>query len=417
MYLSFNLVVNNINVFGLGSVYSAIENDYNRRKDVNFLLQNRFRLKASQFYFWYEFFFTWCILLIFQYVNIQYVENSFISVSIPVTSLAALLNITLIINSAFRFLYNLFSDYRIEWDYWTIFDLITSIVNMINILIITATVNPAVFGISPEKVNNYISGYNRSLKYFIAVVVSLNWVRTVVFFYCIRGTSSLLVTLVLMIKSTLNFLIILIGYLLIMTTIFYFIFMIIDKQTYPNTVDQNFTTFMMTFNYLFDAMVTNYSHPANYPESYDNLHRILLVIHVFLSSVLLLNYLVAILMIVFDFIMKEPVEREFNLRSSVYYFSRRFNAAMEDDYYGNLILIQPPLNLFNIFALPFLWYKETLKKVQYIIGIMYYFTICSGIIFLLFLYLFLISPFVTVKVFFVLVNKINLGIILFYLKT
>ena len=393
------LVINSINVFGQKSIFSSIENDYNRRESVNFLLQNRFRLKASQFYFWYEFFFTWFILVIFQIVNIQYIKNDFLNVNIPITSFAALMNLTLIINSLNRIIYNLFSEYPISWDYWTMYDCLTSLINMVNIILITSTVNPSLFGISTETVKANIIYYNRSLKYFIALVVSINWIRAVIFFYCLRGTSSLLVTLVLMIKSTLNFLIIISGYLLITTTLFYFIFYSTEDS---NADPRNFNTFTLTLNFLFDAMVSNFNHPNfSLNNDYDIINRVLLIIHIFISNVLLLNYLVAVLMVVFNYVMIEPAEKEFNLRNSVYYFSRRYDAAMHDEYYGNLILIQPPLNFLLIFSLPLFWFKDLLKSFQYYMGIFYFIITSSGIVLFVIIYLLIISPIVSFKIFFI----------------
>ena len=86
---------------------------------------------------------------------------------------------------------------------------------------------------------------------------------------------------------------------------------------------------------------------ANFPvkemsSKYNTSHSILYIIHVTISNIFLLNFLVAILQTVFDIMIKNG---DFYAIEYQYIFITKYMKAMEDDSgYDKLILFPPPLN-------------------------------------------------------------------------
>lgn len=84
------------------------------------------------------------------------------------------------------------------------------------------------------------------------------------------------------------------------------------------------------------------------------------MIHVFISNIFMLNYLVAILSTVYE-IMKD--EGEFSFKANKYQFIEKYSVAMLDpNGYSELIIHPPPLNVFTLFILPCIIKKSLMKK-------------------------------------------------------
>lgn len=92
-----------------------------------------------------------------------------------------------------------------------------------------------------------------------------------------------------MVVDTFYFMVILLSYMAIMSSVFETLFIDVDAD--------NFGTFVLSFRSLFSAMMGDFS--------YDNAgdretsFSIFLIVHLFISSILLLNYLIAILSTVY----------------------------------------------------------------------------------------------------------------------
>ena len=83
------------------------------------------------------------------------------------------------------------------------------------------------------------------------------------------------------------------------------------------------------------------------------------MVHVFISNVFMLNYLVAILSTVYE-IMQD--EGEFSYKANKYQFIEKYSVAMLDpNGYSELIIHPPPLNILTMFILPCI-IKKSLKK-------------------------------------------------------
>jgi len=87
----------------------------------------------------------------------------------------------------------------------------------------------------------------------------------------------------------------------------------------------------------------------------------LTIVHVFLSNVFLLNFLIAILSTVYNMMMDHG---EFSYKSNKYEFIEKYSIAMLDtDGYAELVIHPPPINFFTIFIIPFIFSRLTMRKV------------------------------------------------------
>ena len=79
---------------------------------------------------------------------------------------------------------------------------------------------------------------------------------------------------------------------------------------------------------------------------------ILVMLHVFISSIFLLNFLIAILSAVYEFMMEEG---EFEYKKAKYEFIEKYSIALTDPWgYSEIVIHPPPLNFLTIFLLPFM---------------------------------------------------------------
>ena len=121
----------------------------------------------------------------------------------------------------------------------------------------------------------------------------------------------------------------------------------------------NYLDLSYSFRYLFDAMIGAYSYTGDYNYFYAS--SFLTVIHVFLSNVFLLNFLIAILSTVYNIMMDHG---EFSYKSNKYEFIEKYSIAMLDtDGYAELVIHPPPVNFFTIFITPFIFSRLTMRKV------------------------------------------------------
>ena len=83
---------------------------------------------------------------------------------------------------------------------------------------------------------------------------------------------------------------------------------------------------IVTGRTLFDSMLGNYN-MAPFGEDWTNLHDVVMLLHILLSNIFLLNYLIAILSTVYE----EMADLgDFAFKSSKYMYIERFMNAMKD---------------------------------------------------------------------------------------
>lgn len=89
-------------------------------------------------------------------------------------------------------------------------------------------------------------------------------------------------------------------------------------------------------------------------------NSVLTMVHVFVSNIFLLNFLVAILSTVYEVMMEHG---EFSFKSNKYEFIEKYSIAMLDtNGYAELVIHPPPINIFTLAILPCVVRKELMKK-------------------------------------------------------
>jgi hypothetical protein len=151
----------------------------------------------------------------------------------------------------------------------------------------------------------------------VIAVVIVSWLRFFGYFLVIRAISKLLSTLIKMIFDALSFILIVSSYLLLMATIF--------TTLFGNAMPEKYETISLSLRCLYDAMLGSYEYTDDGDYSASN--SALTMIHVFLSNIFLLNFLVAILSTVYE-IMQE--HGEFAFKKNKYEFIEKYSVAMMD---------------------------------------------------------------------------------------
>ena len=127
------------------------------------------------------------------------------------------------------------------------------------------------------------------------IVLIISWLRFFSYFLVLQHISKITLTLFMMLKETAYFMLILGCYLILMTTVFATLFRDCDT---PDAI-HSYQNIYTTMRALIDYFLANYSVKDMGP-SYNTSHSILYIIHVTISNIFLLNFLVAILQTVFD---------------------------------------------------------------------------------------------------------------------
>ena len=158
-----------------------------------------------------------------------------------------------------------------------------------------------------------------------------------------------------MISDCFSFILIVVCYLLLMSTVFTTLFQ--SDETLNANVD-NYASVSMAFRALYDAMIGSYAYST--APNYQMSNSILTVIHVFISNIFLINFLVAILSTVYQ-IMQDS--GEFSYKANKYEFIEKYSVAMLDTHgYSELVVHPPPINFFTLFILPAMFRPTMMKK-------------------------------------------------------
>lgn len=238
-------------------------------------------------------------------------------------------------------IFNLCVDVKMPLDKWSIIDFFCSISNIVCFNVIGS--------IEPDQVIDVAR--KQRLDYYVIAVVVVSWLRFFAYFLMIRQISKLIMTLYRMLIDTISFIFIVCCYLLITSTIFTMLFQDTDMS-------ESYGSLSMSYRTLFTALTGAYAYSTD--PSFETSNSILTMVHVFISNIFMLNYLVAILSTVYE-IMKD--EGEFSFKANKYQFIEKYSVAMLDpNGYSELIIHPPPLNVFTLFILPCIIKKSLMKK-------------------------------------------------------
>lgn len=212
----------------------------------------------------------------------------------------------------YRLIYNSYSRRKIYGDIWMIFDLVSGTINIAAFNIIGFT--------TPEKLIN--PDTKRFYDYYMIIALIISWLRFFSYFLVLNIISKVTLTLFMMLKEALNFLIILGLYLVLMTTIFATLF-----RDAPTEDAADYHSLEKTARALIDYFL------ANYPSSkdmgnYNTSHSILVMVHITISNLFLLNFLIAILSTIYEIMIRNG---DFYAIKYQYNFITKYMKSMEED--------------------------------------------------------------------------------------
>jgi hypothetical protein len=124
--------------------------------------------------------------------------------------IGTILSVSYFLNFAARVMYNGFSKKKIRMDLWLMFDILAGGVNILAFNIVGNS--------SPESI--LIVQTKRFYDYYMIMVLIISWLRFFSYFLVISKISKITLTLFMMLKETINFMLILGCYMILMTTVF-----------------------------------------------------------------------------------------------------------------------------------------------------------------------------------------------------
>jgi hypothetical protein len=362
--------------------------------DYNF--QYRYRAYSINFIFMKEFICALGLLIIFQYINYQYLSlfniddlkdkteeqkiselNDNIETYRNYNILAFLFSFSLIAQFMLKMIFNSWTtSKKLPFDKWTIVDTVSALLYIWAIFVVS---NLTAEDFLDEKGKDWID-------YFMLLVLCMSWIRFFSFFLVIRDISKLLLTLVAMVTDTLAFILIVTWFLIIMSSVFTTLYQDYNEDKYGNL--------STSFRTLFDTALAVYDYEGM--GSRDLSHSILLIFVAFLTNVLLLNFIIAILSTTYENMKESGI---FKYKSNLFKYWEKYLIAMKSDY-KELVLQPAPLAYFWLVLIPFTpsikLIKSAGKKFSY--GMYWLENVLFIMIFILFELL--ISPLMYVKTFY-----------------
>ena len=249
---------------GKASFFQLISNFFQASFTQDYTFQYRYRTRSISFYFRKEFFCAFVLLVLFQYINYEYLslfrgqpqylalqyDNStgtnetiirqdlssstydFASVKWHYEELDGdqyvakmrnglrkygewqlelfILSVSLLGQLFLKQVFNVCSKKKIVIDKWTILDTINAVLNIVGFEIITNS--------SPEQLAN--DNYKNNLDYVMIFVLIVSWLRFFIYFLLVREISKMILTLYEMLSDTLSFIFIVVCYLVIVASVF-----------------------------------------------------------------------------------------------------------------------------------------------------------------------------------------------------
>lgn len=207
--------------------------------------------------------------------------------------------------------------------------------------------------------------YKDYVDYYMLLVMITSWARFFIYFLLEKAISKLLLTLVEMVGDTLSFLLLIGCYILVQASIF--------TTLYQDQLPANYGSMILSFRTLFDAGLAVYSYKGM--ESEEVVHSSLLVLHVFLTNVLLLNYLIAILSTTYENMQQSGI---FKYKVNLYQYCERYMRAFDEGEIGEMILHPPPMSVFSAMLLPFSIHPKLFKRASKVFSYLMYW--CENIV-------------------------------------
>ena len=180
-------------------------------------------------------------------------------------------------------------------------------------------------------------GTKQYIDYMMIVVIIFQWVRFYQFFLMISELSKMLLTFFAMVYDTIAFMFLVISYLIIVAAIFTTIFQDMKPGDYES--------FDITIRKMFDNLMASYGYSGFPTQEKEYMHMLMLWVHVFMSHILLLNYLIAILSESYN-VMQES--GTFLYKVYLYQYCERYMVGLHNEKFGQLVIHPAPICFLNL---------------------------------------------------------------------
>ena len=310
--------------------------------------------------------------------------------------LGILLSSTLVFGQFFKILFNIFGETYVPSDKWTITEFITAIVNITTFLILSF--------ITVEDIKS--SSRKQNYDILVIFVVVFTWMRFFSYFLVIKGLSRHFITIYKMVKQTIAFIIVVGSVLLFECFVFILLFKDFDSNQYGNI--------FLSLRQMNDYMNGNYNRSTEHGSTEQNhllteesrgsfywihsqldAHIVFTILHLFLSKILLINYIIALLMTVYNSMLEKG---DFAYKSNRYEYIERYQIALSDGWgYSELVTTPAPLNIFMVVIIPWVFNRPSFKKAADIVGKIFFWLENIAYVLCLILYCYCLIPIIFVK--------------------
>jgi len=277
--------------------------------------------------------------LLFQYINFEYLRlfgksqlddldtyeqklatvRSNIEQFKQINFLGIIASASLLLYSMQKFAFNGISKQKVSFDIWTFLDLACGISNLIALTLSG--------GLTADEIID--STRKELMDSYLAIVIISSWLRFFSYFLLIYEISKLIMTLLKMLLDTVAFLFICFCYLVLASAVFTTIFMNVAPDLYGSIY--------ISLRTLLDIMVANFEYRDM--GNFNTSHSVCLMIHAMIANVFLVNFLVAIISTVYNYML---VGGEFSYKCMKYQFYEKYSIAMHQEPGLREITIHPP---------------------------------------------------------------------------
>jgi len=355
--------------------------------DSNFWHQYRYRRKHIGFLYCEDFIFTMILFGIFVVQVFRYIESYQKDVYVKpeldgVTIAGAIFSGILLYSVLMRVVFNFITVHKISIDLWTTCDLITGVVNLVALGILQTY--------EPPSTELYTQTHYNISFYMIAVIIT-NWARFFILFLIHSRVSPMISGLVHMISATLYFLCVLALYIFAASIVFY--------TLYVKSCPSKYADFWISLRSTFDDLFSNWDYECVTDRAVS--FSIITIIHSLIASILLLNYLIAILSDTFAQVKDNSM---YHYKSNLLAYLARFSKPLSNMPVGFITLYPTPFNGISILTIPFLPFSCGKCVVEFFAHVIFW----IENIFLLALYCVyfaILNPFVYFKVLFSIISS------------
>ena len=174
------------------------------------------------------------------------------------------------------------------------------------------------------------------ISYAVVIVSVFQYVRLFMYMLLVSSVSRMILTLQFMVLDTLAFIVLLVVWISISAVFFTTLFQDTTSLVYKDL----YTTVFV----LFDALLGSYGN-IGIGSSLYSLHIVCTILYVYMSNVLLLNYLIAIMSTTYAVMMEEGI---FMFKVNLYNYCERYLIAFGNESYCELALHTAPINVLAI---------------------------------------------------------------------